>query len=530
VAGGVAAALALGMLALAGAVPANVDDLFIVLVYARHLVQHGAIYWNDGAAHVDGFTSVLDMLLKALSLVVAPRDPLRNAHVLTVTFDATAIALGGWLAYRAARGRPARVLAFATVGALAAGANVALAQAASYVLEVPLFATAALTALYVALFLRPGARWTGVVACAAWALLGFARPEGIPLALGFAALHAVRARRTGGARALAPCAFFVGLLVAYHAWHFTYFGYLAPNTFYAKASDSRWNELVDGLRYMADYATTPARATTVALLVLAPAAAFVKPIWASAVARRRFAIASASALVLALEVVVAGGDSYPGGRFVATPIALLLAALAIGAAGLARGWSALAVVPLALFALDGGSRASGHAAAKLARIGTWPLSVKDFGCELQVADFIAARVDTVSQTDFQRLKYFEDRLVVIDLTGLNDQARAHEPSPGHDLWGKGGAAEGPGVGAEAMQLGIRSATREPMARYTSRDLVSRADLSSAFIGPPLPPAAQDGLVRDYVPVSIPVCGVFFNLFVRGDRVDRFASGGALVGQ
>jgi hypothetical protein len=528
---GIGAALVVGMLALAGAVPANVDDMFIVLVYARHLAEHGSIYWNEGAGRVDGFTSVLDMLLKALSILVAPADPLRNANVLTIVFDVTAIALGGAIAYRAARGGPPRALAFATVGAVAAGANLALAQAASYVLEIPLFATAALGALYVVLFRRPGSRWTGALACASWTLLALARPEGGPLALALAAAHLHGARRGGlRARVAASCAAFVVLIGAYHAWHLAYFGYLAPNTFYAKASDSRLNELTDGMKYMVDYATTPVRAMILALLVVAPGLGLVKRLWLSEVARRRFLIASAGALLLTVEVIVAGGDTYQGGRFIATPIALLLAALGVGAVGLAGRWSALAVAPLALFALDGGWRSLGHLGTRLTRIGNWPTTIKSFECERQVAGFIAARVDTASQTDFQRLKYFEERLVVIDLSGLNDVARAHQPASGHDLWGKGGAADGPRVGAEAMQLGIRSATPEPMARYASQDLIGRAELSSTFIGAPLPVEAGEALVRAYVPVSVPVCGVFMNLFVRADRAERFAAGGALVGR
>jgi hypothetical protein len=526
---GLVAGLATAILALAGAVPANIDDAFTVLVYARHLARGGAIEWNAGAGHVDGFTSVLDMSIKALSILVAPGDPVRNAHIIAIAAYLASVVLGGVIALRAAPHRSALFGAAAAVGALAFGANLALAQATSYLLETPLFALAALAALATALFAR--AATSRVAACAAaaqWTLLGLARPEGIPIAMLLAAASVHRARGAPRRRTVAAFVAFLLVLGAYGAWHLAYFGHLAPNTFYAKSSDSRWNEIVDGALYVREYATTPARTVIVALLFVAPAAALTSRIWASVEARRRFAIASACALLLSLEVVVEGGDTYGGGRFLAVPIALLLAALIVGATGLRRPWALAPLGVLALYAIDGCWRTSAHLGQRLERIRGWPTTERDFACEKEVADFVAARVDTASETDFQRLKYFEDRLVVIDLSGLSDVARAHASSPGHDLAGKGGAAEGPRVDAEVMQLGTRSATRLPMARYSAADVVRSEPLLNAFLGVDLPPEARDELVRRYVTMSVPVCGVYVNLFVRKDRVDRFVPG-ALVG-
>jgi hypothetical protein len=518
-------AIAIAALALAGAVPSNFDDMFIVLVYARHFVKSGSIYWNAGAGHVDGFTSILDMVVKAISIAIAPADPLRNAHALSIAFDLASVALGGALAFRAARGGSTRALAMATIGAIALGANLALAQAASYVLETPLFATLATAALYTALFARPDSGAVGGAAAALWTLLGLARPEGIPLAILFASAHLVRARSGPRIARLAPPAAFALALLTYHGWHLYYFGALAPNTFYAKSSDSRWSEITDGARYVLAYATSPARSVAMALLFIAPAVGLVKRVWASAEARWRFALASSCATLLALEVVVAGGDSYTGGRFLAVPLDLLVVALVIAGVGLGRGVWVLAGAPLVFLAIEGGTQSCTHLSTRLARMESWPMSLsKTFGCEMAAASFIARRVDTASETDFQRLKFYEDGLDVTDLVGLNEQARAHAPTSGMVLWGKGGMEAGPRANAEVMQLGTRAVTRQPMATHSAREIVASGPLSKFFLGAALSGRTQDELVQRYLPASIPICGVFLNVFVRKDRADRFVDG------
>ena len=540
---GTALALTLALLVLAGSTPSNVDDGFIVLVYARHFASTGRIFWNAGEGSIDGFTSFLDMALKAASVKLAPADLVRNAHVIAIGSYLASVAAGALTTYRAFAVRadeeppgvplspplpappsPRLELVLATIVATTFAFDFALAQATSFLLEGPLFAFLALASAGVLLFASPDRMRTRVVLVVLWSLLALARPEGIPLALAQAAWFTwLIARAMPRRERFAPGAALLVVLSAYTLWHRFYFEAWAPNTFYAKSSDSRLQEIADGIAYVqAHAATSMTTALLVASIFFSPLLAVSGRLWSSNEARLRFSCVAGLACIAGLEVVVEGGDSYPGGRFLAVPIALALLAIALAAAGL-RGRARLGPIALAaLVVVTGLARGTPHLSERTRRIASWPIHETDYACEIEVAAKLAARATSVAQTDFQRLKFYRDDLRVVDLMGLNDRARAHAASPGKNLWGKGGPAAGPASGADVLQLGILAIQRAPMARFTSAQIASDERLATAFIGYPIPSEATDALAADYVTASIPVCGAFFNFFVRKDLAARFA--------
>jgi hypothetical protein len=541
---GSTAAVVFAYLALAGVNDRVPDDAFIVLVYARHLAEHGQIYWNAADGHVDGYTSFLDMALKALGTKLFPAsDPIAMAHVSTLFFHGATVALGAAFAYRAARtapGEPAVPVktwgAIGTLGALAFASNLAFAAGSGFLLETSLYAATALVALGLLLFAPlVESRAARVALGVSWLLLALARPEGGPLAVLQAAAFVLSFRGRLTRRELAvPCAILGVGLAAYYAWHLRYFGWWAPNTYYAKSSDSRWLEVKDGVGYLGLYLAPGARAIVHVLLAAVPLLVFVRGAWERDEDRRRFAIVSALGLAAVAEVVYEGGDGYSNGRFLAVPILYLVATAVCGAAW-ARGRFRFApAAALALFVLEAMWRVAPHQEQRLKRIAAWPMTVdkSDTRCDVAPMKLLEARVADMSQTDMQRAKLFADRLRVIDLMGLNDMRRAHEPTPGQDLWGKGGPSPAaPRENAEVMQLGIRTNLRFPMAAHTTEEIVREPALSVGFFGYTLSRETQDEILARYVPLSIPTaCGTFLNMFVRADVADRFAGDRVLVGR
>lgn len=525
--------LALSALVLAGSIPSNVDDGFIVLVYARHFAETGRIFWNASDGAVDGFTSFLDMMVKAASARIAPGDLVRNAHVIALVTYFGSVAVGAGVAYAAcARRDPptatgatgaTREMIFASVAALVFAFHFALAQATSFLLEGPMFTLLTLASAAVLLLADTTKRRVQVALVALWVLLGLARPEGVPLAVGEAAwLAFVIARGRATKERFAPGAAFLAIMAVYALWHRSYFGAWAPNTFYAKSSDSRLNEIADGAAYVRAYASAGVvNAVLVVAMFASPLLALRRSLWCSNDARLRFAGVALLGAVAGLEVVVEGGDSYEGGRFLAAPIALVLLAIALAVAGLEGRARHGAVAVAGLVVLSGLARGTSHPDERLRRVKSWPIHEADYACEIEVAAAVAARVSVVAQTDFQRLKFYRDDLKVIDLMGLNDRALAHSASPGRNRWGKGGPAAAPASHADVLEIGIVAIQPAQMSRFGVPQIVRTDRLATAFIGYPVPDEARAALAADYTTASLPICGLYFNFFVRKDVAPRF---------
>jgi hypothetical protein len=528
--GAMLASLVVAALALAGASPQSIDDGFITLVYARHFAETGRIFWNTDAPSVDGFTSVLDMVTKAFAIRLFPADPVMDAHALAIVLDLGAVVVGCALAFWAARAAGGLGTLTAALGALAFGANLALAEGTSYLLETPLYTLLALAALGLVLFGDAAASRArqGAIAVVL-ILLALARPEGGPLAL---VLGLALACAPGGRRAVAPVVGLVAGIVAYYTWHRVHYGYLAPNAYYAKTSDLRWNEVKDGFAYVVDY-SAGLRGVALLLVVATLPVAFMPAAWKDRAARRRFAIGGACTLVALAEVIWEGGDSYPGGRFLAVPVALGVAALAVGASGLAGSWGAVAIVPLAVFFVEGARHVVPHFGLRLERIARWPERLDDdprMACEAQLARVLVPRIATLAESDFQRIKWHADGIRVIDLVGLNDAARAHAPHARPNRWGKFDVRGVLETHADVLALGLSFAAYEPSALFSMSQIVSDPERTRKYIGISLPQGVRDRLVEEYRPLSVPVCGAYhFNLFVRNDVAERFADAQVLVG-
>ncbi|MCA8981436.1 MAG: hypothetical protein H6831_15855 [Planctomycetes bacterium] len=207
------------------------DDSFITFRYALNLVEHGTLAWNVGQQPVEGFTSLLWVLVNALGMLVS-LDPVVTSKL---------VALASTLAILAVLLRKERDAPLGLRAALVAGlaASPALALLTMQGMET---ATTTLIVLFVArevLAAGEGVDRRRALRLAALFFLALlARPDTAVFGAGagavLVAVHAVR-RDLASLKALTLCvSAFVAAVGVYTAWRWWVFGELLPNTYYVK--------------------------------------------------------------------------------------------------------------------------------------------------------------------------------------------------------------------------------------------------------------------------------------------------------
>ena len=509
--------------------PGNIDDAFILLVYLKHLLAAGSFFYNKIDGQLDGFTSPLDLFLKAAIVRVLHGDPILIVWWVTLLLHVSVAIFGYWVAkWIAARVAPASPRLCILLGLVFAGSQ-ALGDGSAFLLETPLFVLLALLATTLVVLRPPESPGERVLFGLLLISLPLARPEGLVLALLLLAL-------TRGSARILPAVLFALGVGAYYLWRVRTFGYWAPNTYYAKTSSSRWNEIVDGFGYVARFGLSPGAP---ALLWLLASPLFLFCRFSDPFLRRAFALFTLVGWVVTGVVIYAGGDCYGGGRFLALSVALstlALFTLAVGGQGRARRAAARILATLAIFQvvvlvaipiyLFGFSKEPVDFEV--------PLQEKTFSCDrqasLRIEGMLAHRPGArAAQTDFQRLKYFADDLYVWDLTGLNDRQIAHREVAEPVQWGKLDLLEAVRQRPEVIVLGHRTKPHaRAMARYALVDVVRTADLHDDFFGYGLAPHIADALSASYGTASVEVCGGYFNFLARRDLLAELRSFGALV--
>jgi hypothetical protein len=531
-----AAAAVLALLAFARHGAGNQDDAFILMVYVRNLIEHGTLEWNVGEGRVDGFTSLLDLLVKAAVTRLSGAGIFQASLRATLAFSI----LAGWIAlaigYRAGR-TPLEQVGLGAAGAWLIASAPANADAAAYLLEGPLFVACALG--LVAIATAPGPlsmrRGVGLVLCA-W-LVVLARPEGLVLAASVLLPTCWQRRHELGPRTPARIAglFALGVL-AYFSWRLLYFGSWAPNTYHAKTSASRWNEIRDGWAYLLAYASTPLGAAGLLPLLIAPAA-----LWSEsaspASARWRAGLPAVSGLCMLAVVIGSGGDIYPGGRFLNVVTSLGLVSLTLACAHTTGRPRRLLLGMLVALGLVQGVHALRDPRASLAYLVGLRDSSGVADCDRRVAQRLRQAGLSVGQTDFQRLKFLAPTLRVIDLSGLSDREIAHQPIAGPVREGKFTLRAVVARQPEVFVWGPGFWRPRPITQWSMREIVGDPELAHALlasreVGSTLPESGA-ALARSYVPASLDVCAAsegYFAVFVRRDVADRLARAGFVIGR
>lgn len=266
--------------------PRGVDDAHIAFVYASHLADgHGLVY-NVGGERVEGFTSLLWVLLTA-GVFRLSNSPERDILLLSTVLVALNYTVAIVFLERSFR-RLARWCRPAIIGTVYLALLVAWPAHITW-MTVSLMDTALWSLLVtgaVVLMLterhKHYRRWktTAAFACLLF-LMSLTRPESLLLAPCLVALRfgliAARERALGPALRLsaAPAAVALLTFTALTIFRVSYFGYPLPNTYYAKAPPSVADGVRAGLSYLNSFATSGPLVTVIIfcdLCVLALAA------------------------------------------------------------------------------------------------------------------------------------------------------------------------------------------------------------------------------------------------------------------
>lgn len=222
----------------------GIDDAHIFLVYGKNLVSGKGLVYNPGGERIEGFSSLLWLLIIAFGYLTFP-SPERFLLAISVLMVSIAVAV---LALRIERRRM-----FGLAGAVLI----------TWVISSPAYIS------WVSLSLMDTALWSALVVLgAAFALYGtqvslaivtslivLARPEGMlwaPVLIIVASLPVwVEKGPLTALRNIRPAALaYVVTLATLIIWRLLYFGYPLPNTYYVKMSPDTLYNLDQGFTYM----------------------------------------------------------------------------------------------------------------------------------------------------------------------------------------------------------------------------------------------------------------------------------------
>ncbi len=224
------------------------DDAFISFRYARNLNAGEGLVFNPGE-RVEGYTNFLWTVILAgaarlgIDFVDASKGLgiICGVMVLLLTWKLTGTLLPG---HSLGRIVPALILS------LTAG----LPRFALSGMEVWMFSLWLCLAVWLELGVREP--WAGILAALSLALAALTRPEGLYFFVVIVGAWSIER----GVRGEKPAAVLRGavirlivfsvIFVPYFAWRYGYFGYLFPNTFYAKAGGISLAAVSRGLSYL----------------------------------------------------------------------------------------------------------------------------------------------------------------------------------------------------------------------------------------------------------------------------------------
>jgi hypothetical protein len=528
-----AALLLAGVLALASTHAGSTDDAFVLLVQARGLLDGAGWEVQAGQGPVESVTSLLDLALKSVVLALSPAG---GETTLWRTNGALYLTLLIACALVPRRGRGWPV----AVGALVLCPG--LAEGSSYMLETPLYLASLMWAAHV-LLRRGEGLWPEVAVVVAASCLLLARPEGVVVVGVFLA---GRARMVTGASRWRPALVVVWVAGSLLAWRLIMFGTWAPNSFFAKRSDSNLNELMDGVNYVIASVTKSGGPGPLSeamvwlsvgpLLLIALAGPWIASRRPAGEPGLRLAVLAWATTASLLAVVVSGGDGYRGLRLLAPVFwlsTLTLVELSGSSCKRSAAWGAslLAIVfgaRLVEILPDAGSKLGDVVRAVRAET-PWDSRPQE---ALAVGLAHALSGEVVAHRHNQALKYYAPRVRVMDLTGLTQPSIAHQDAPGPVRFGRDALTLALEEDVGAIHLDTLSSRGEAGHLHDLEALARNAKAWERILGPDMPQGATLArLVLDYRCASLPAVagpGTWANCLIRSDLVPEFRAAGFKV--
>jgi len=223
------------------------DDAFISFRYALHLTQGHGLVWNPGEP-VEGYTNFLWVLLMALSMILGvPVEYASNAISILCGVGVLV------LLFRFAAARLSLTFTWALILVLCSSRSFAAWCTSG--LETMFYTLLVFIGLERYLFERANVSRVAIQSSLALALASLTRPDGglFMFAVGlFFLFDILRGRRSliSGVIWALPYLLIVG---GHLAWRLDYYGYLLPNTFYAKVNGLWLTQAVKYFTLFNDY-------------------------------------------------------------------------------------------------------------------------------------------------------------------------------------------------------------------------------------------------------------------------------------
>jgi hypothetical protein len=398
---------------------AFVDDAYISLRYARHLLLGDGLVFNAGE-RVEGFTN-LGHVLAVAGLGALGVDLEAAARLLGIAGLALAVTLGPAAILPGPEHRLAR-----SIARLLCLANFPFVFLSATGMETGLYAGVVATAAW--LFSR-GAPRLGVGVGVGLALAWLIRPDGLLIGAAFAMLVALRRGRAGLMRSPGLW-IWAGSVLATELWRLAYYGAWLPHTAHVKGAAGILHVTVPWYGLVGDDAVEFLAGTGGALALLPLLVA----LW-SHPDRERIRLACAVCIAVVAFELYAGGDWMRGYRFLLPMLPFYLSLVSLGLlhaqrrivpADPSRGaWVLAAAVAVVAgscwsFGLEFRSRADEYPEYHMT---SRPMAA--------AASWLAERYPertSVHASYIGALGYFT-RLVVIDDVGLTDAVLGRNRSP-----------------------------------------------------------------------------------------------------
>jgi hypothetical protein len=519
-----------GVLALASTHPGSTDDAFVLLVQARSLIEGAGWEVQTGQGPVESVTSLLDLFIKTSLLALSSAS---EETTLWRTNGALYLGLLMACALVPRRGK---------VWLLGFGALVlcpGLAEGTSYMLETPLYLGLLLWAAHAVLSREEGF-WPEFAVVAAASCLLLTRPEGFVVAFVFLA---GRTRMVTGRSRWRPVFAVAGVAGALLTWRFLKFGTWAPNSFFAKRSDSSLSELMDGVNYVIASVTNSGRPgplpeatvwlSVCPLLLIALAGPWIASCRPLGDRSLRLAVLAWATTASLLVVVVSGGDGYRGLRLLAPVFwlaTLTLVELSGSSCKRSATWGAslLAVVFVARLTevLPDPSAKLGNVLEAVRAQSPWDSRPQE---ALAEGFLRALPEDVVAHRHNQALRYFAPSLTVMDLTGLTQTSIAHRSAPGRVGFGRDALDMAIAQRVGAFHLDTLPYRVESCHLYALGALAKNPNDWARILGPDVPRGAiLQQLVQGYRCASLPGVagpGTWANCLIRSDLAPNFRDAG-----
>jgi arabinofuranosyltransferase len=465
--------------------PWTMDDAYIYLRYAENFALGKGIVYNEGV-RVEGYTTFvwvsllaagrfvgfdLEIFAKILGTIFGVGSLLlvANAHVFVRELDR--------------RDSAVSVILLGSCGVFSAWVMAGM--------DAPMVGFVSLSGVLLHLYVMrtpEDSRKAALVGVFCGAAL-VVRPECIVFVSIIALDRLVQDVRAGRATVIAFGAACVAVYAPYFLWRYSYYGYLLPNTFYAKVGGTT-AQLERGVRYVSFFCW-------VALPLVVPALALT--LFGAKQAASRARVVTLLAGVIGLHgcyVIAVGGDAMPAFRFFATnlPVLSLLAGLGVCSLASSPRRIVLAMIPLVAFSVAQSS-AGRHLHDRILKADVGAIG-KELGLFLEAS----LPPDTVIAINAAGATAFYSGFRIVDMLGLNDSTISHREVPrmGHGLAGheKGDGAYVLSLEPDYIQFGSSRGQAKPMF-LGDREIAQAPEFAESYVFEryTLPSGREVGLYR-----------------------------------